>query len=121
MQALRRIPEGEILAAIPLDSAKSYPTKMYQTHQEIRFAYADISNNEKIQLQIKLIPGGAKTSPHPQLVLFVQGDYHVERWLNYGGQSDPFNWTTWMELHLDAKVLNRLIEAVIKAEIRLEA
>lgn len=121
MQQQKRIPNGTIFGEIPLEAAKSYPIKIWQgLDVEPRIAYADLNtHNEKNILSVKLLPDGGKTAPHPQLVFFVNGPYHVEQ-LGYV-RSNPFLWTTWMEFHLDARELKRLIDAVIRAEITLEA
>lgn len=117
---MKRIPNGTITGIIPLEAAKAYPTHLFNTPEQIRFAYADKSKNENIELQIKIAPNGGKTAPHPQLICFIRGDYHVERWLSYGGATDPFKWTTWMEFHVDAREIRRLIGALFRAEIQLE-
>lgn len=117
----RRIPQGPVLATIPLEAAKAYPTHLFQNTQEIRFAYADKNNGENIELQIKVSPDGAKTAPHPQLICFIRGDYHVERWLNYGGKTDPFKWTTWLEFHMNADQILMLAKALLDAKVWLEA
>lgn len=117
----RRIPEGQVLGTIPLEAAKAFPTRLFQGLQiEPRIAYADFNTHkEKNSLSVKFLPGGAKTAPHPQVVFFVNGPYHVES-LGYF-KSDPLSWTTWMEFHLNAKDLKQVIDAVIKAELALEA
>jgi len=117
----KRIPEGIIFGEIPLEAAKAYPIRIFQgTGIPPRIAYADLNTHrERNVLSVKLLPDGGKTAPHPQIVFFVNGPYHVET-LGYE-RSDPFAWTTWMELHLDACELKRVIDAVIKAELALEA
>ncbi len=118
----RRIPEGTIFGEVPLEAAKAYPIRIWSGvgSYNPRIAYADLNTHgEHNTLTVKLLPDGGKTAPHPQLVLFVNGPYHVEE-LGYT-RSDPWKWTTWMELHLDTRVLNRLIDAIIKAEIALES
>jgi hypothetical protein len=117
----KRIPEGQVFGEIPLEAAKAYPIRIWAGvgSYNPRIAYADVNtHNEKNTLSVKLLPDGGKTAPHPQIVLFVNGPYHVEE-LGYT-RSDPWKWTTWIELHLDTRVLNRLIDAIIKAEIALE-
>lgn len=121
MQALKRIPQGTVTGIIPLDAAKAFPSHLFSTKEEIRFAYADQKNNEHIELQVKVAPNGAKTAPHPQLICFIRGDYHPEPFYNYGGGSDPFKWTTWMEFHLDAENINLFITALFRAKVLLEA
>lgn len=119
-RTLRRIPEGHIFGEIPLEAAKAYPIRIFQgLNVEPRIAYADLNTHqEKNTLSVKLIPAGGKTAPHPQIVFFVNGPYHVET-IGYS-RTDPFTWSTWMEFHLDCRVLNRFIDAIIKAEIFLE-
>lgn len=120
MQLQRRIPEGTIFGEIPLEACKSYPTRIWKGFNvEPRIAYADYNtHNEKNTLSIKLLPAGGKTAPHPQLVFFVNGPYHVET-LGYQ-RSNAWEWTTWMEFHLDAKYLKQVINALIKVELTLE-
>jgi hypothetical protein len=120
MQQQKRIPEGTVFGEIPLEAAKAYPIRIWQgLNLEPRIAYADFNTHrERNMLSVKLLPDGGKTAPHPQIVFFVNGPYHVEQ-LGYT-RSNPFSWTTWMELHLDARELKQLIDAVIKAEIALE-
>ncbi len=120
-QQQKRIPNGTILGEVPLEAAKAYPIRIWNgTGLEPRIAYADLNtHSERNLLSVKLLPDGGKTAPHPQIVFFVNGPYHVET-LGYK-KSNPFAWTTWMEFHLDARELKRLIDAVIKAEIALEA
>lgn len=117
----KRIPEGIILGEIPLEAAKSFPIRIWQgTGIEPRIAYADLnSHGEHNTLTLKLLPDGAKTAPHPQLVMFVKGPYHVET-LDYY-KSNVWDWSTWQEVHVDAKHLKLLIDAAIKAELQLEA
>jgi hypothetical protein len=116
----KRIPSGVVTGEITLESAKAYPIRIFEgTGLAPRIAYADQNTHrERNTLSVKLLPNGGKTAPHPQIVLFVNGSYHVES-LGYN-VSDPFAWTTWFEAHLDARELKRLIDAVIKAEIALE-
>lgn len=120
MQGLKRIPEGTILGEIPLEAAKAYPIRIWQgLGIEPRIAYADLNtHHERNVLSVKLLPDGGKTAPHPQIVFFVNGPYHVET-IGYN-VSNPFNWSTWMELHIDARELRRVIDAVIRAELALE-
>ena len=119
-EARKRIPKGLILGEIPLEAAKAYPTRIWQgTGLPPRIAYADKNTHrEHNTLSVKLLPDGAKTAPHPQIVFFVNGPYHIEN-LGYA-RSNAWNWTTWMEFHLDARELKALIDAVIRAEIALE-
>ncbi len=121
MQQQKRIPNGTIYGEIPLEAAKAYPIRIWQgTGIAPRIAYADQNTHrEHNTLSVKLLPDGGKTAPHPQIVFFVNGTYHVES-LGYA-RSNAWDWTTWMELHLDACELKRLIDAVIRAEIALEA
>jgi hypothetical protein len=121
MQSLKRIPEGTIFGEIPLEAAKSYAIRLWQgTNIEPRIAYADYNTHrERNILSVKLLPNGGKTAPHPQIVFFVKGPYHVET-ANYF-HSNIWDWSTWQEYHLDAKELKHLIDAVIKVEIALEA
>jgi hypothetical protein len=121
MQQQKRIPEGTIYGEIPLEAAKAYPLKLWTgTGLYPRIAYADFNtHHEKNILSVKLLPDGGKTAPHPQIVFFVKGPYHVET-LSYF-KSNVWDWTTWQEYHLDARQLKHLIDAVIKAEIALEA
>jgi len=88
--------------------------------EPIRIAYADLNTHcERNILGVKLLPDGGKTAPHPQIVFYVNGPYHVET-LGYQ-KSDPLKWTTWQEYHLNARDLPKLITAAIKAELALEA
>lgn len=121
MQSLKRIPNGTVFGEIPLEACKAYPIRIFEgLGVAPRIAYADLNTHrEHNNLSVKLLPDGGKTAPHPQIVFFVNGAYHVET-LGYH-VSNPFKWTTWMEFHLDARRLKRLIDAVIKAEIALEA
>lgn len=117
----RRIPEGQILGTVPLEAAKAYPTRIFKDLQvQPRIAYADFNTHqEQNMLNIKFLPYGAKTAPHPQIVFFIKGNYHVE---TFGyNKTNPFNWSTWMEFHVDAKHLKQVIGAVLKAEHVLEA
>lgn len=121
MQQQKRIPQGIIFGEIPLEACKAYPTRIWNgTGLEPRIAYADFNTHrERNILSVKLLPDGGKTAPHPQIVFFINGPYHVEN-LGYS-RTDPLSWTTWMEFHLDARELKHVIDAVIKAEIALEA
>lgn len=117
----KRIPTGQIFAEIPLEAAKSYPIQIWGGvgSYEPRIAYADLNTHqEQNYLGVKLLPNGGKTAPHPQIVLFVKGPYHVEN-LGYT-RSDPWKWTTWMEVHLDTRFLDRLIEAMTRAKLSSE-
>jgi hypothetical protein len=120
MQSLKRIPVGTITGEIPLEAAKAYPIRIFEgLSMAPRIAYADLNTHaEKNTLTVKLLPDGGKTAPHPQIVLFVNGPYHVET-IGYE-RSNPFQWTTWMEAHIDARQLKHLIDAVIRAEVELE-
>lgn len=117
----KRIPKGVVTGEIPLEAAKSYPLRIWTgTGLEPRIAYADLnSKGEKNTLSVKLIPEGAKGAEHPQIVLFVNGMYHVEE-LGYT-RSNPWEWTTWLEVHIDAKNLQAIIDALYKAKFELEA
>ena len=116
----RRIPEGTITGEISLEACKAYPTKLFEGLQiQPRIAYADFNTHQEHNiLSVKLLPDGGKTAPHPQIVFFVNGSYHVEN-LGYF-KSDPLLWTTWLELHFDAKELKKIIDALIKAEMWME-
>jgi hypothetical protein len=117
----KRIPEGTVYGEIPLEAAKAYPIRIFEgTGVAPRIAYADLNtHHEHNTLSVKLLPNGGKTAPHPQIVFFINGAYHVET-IGYN-VSNPFQWTTWVELHIDARELRHLIDAVIKAEIALES
>jgi hypothetical protein len=117
----KRIPQGTVFGEIELEAAKAFPIKLWQgTGLEPRIAYADCNTHkERNFLSVKLLPEGAKTAQHPQIVFFIKGAYHVEP-LSYF-KSNAWDWTTWQEFHVDAKQLKHLIDAVIKAEIALEA
>jgi hypothetical protein len=116
----KRIPEGTIFGEIPLEACKAYPIRIWSgTGQPPRIAYADFNTHkERNMLSVKLLPDGGKTAPHPQIVFFVNGPYPVEKLGS--ARSNAWNWTTWMEFHLDARELKRIIDAVIKAELALE-
>ena len=120
MRQQKRIPNGTIYGEIPLEAAKSYPIRIWNgTGLPPRIAYADYdTHRERNMLSVKLLPDGGKTAPHPQIVLFVNGSYHVEE-IGYS-VSDPLAWTTWWECHIDARKLKALIDAVIRAELALE-
>ena len=120
MQNVKRIPEGTIFGEIPLEACKAYPIRIWQgLGIEPRIAYADFNTHrERNTLSVKLLPDGGKTAPHPQIVFFVNGPYHVEN-LGYT-RSNAWNWTTWLELHFDAKQLKHMIDALIKAEMWME-
>ena len=111
----KRIPPGHVIAKIPLESAKAYPMRIWEgLANSPRIAYSDRnSHDENPTLNIKVAPGGGKTAPHFQVVLFVTGAYHIEE-LSYL-RSDPTKWTTWMEIHLDARGLDELIISLISA------
>jgi hypothetical protein len=124
MQQQKRIPEGIIFGEIPLEAAKTFDVQIWKGTgiYPPRIGYADVNTHpwEKNTLTLKFLPNGAKTAPHPQVVGFVKGPCHTEE-LSYN-QSDPFDWSTRMEFHLDARIaLKPLIDAVIRAEIALEA
>ena len=112
----KRIPPGPTLSRIPLESAKAYPMRIWEgLANPPRIAYSDRnSRHENPTLNIKIAPGGGKTAPHFQVVLFVNGSYHIEE-LSYL-RSDPKQWTTWMEIHLDAIGLDELINSLIQAK-----
>jgi hypothetical protein len=116
----KRIPEGTVYGEIPLEAAKAYPIRIFEGISiPPRIAYADLNtHHEHNTLSVKLLPNGGKTAPHPQIVFFVNGAYHVES-LSYE-RSNPFQWTTWMEFHLDTRFLDRTIDAMIKAKLTLE-
>jgi len=121
LQSLKRIPDGQILGVAQLEACKAYPTRIWNgTGLEPRIAYADLNTHkERNTLSVKFLPGGAKTAPHPQVVFFVKGSYPVEKFVY--NKTDPLDWTTWMEFHLDARELKHVIDAVIRAELALEA
>jgi hypothetical protein len=114
----KRIPDGIIFAEIPLESAKAYPTRIFENlNINPRIAYADRNtHNEDIRLGVKLLPKGAKTANHPQIVFFVNGAYHTEQ-LGYF-HSNPFSWTTWIEIHIDINGLDKLIDSLIEAKMK---
>ena len=120
MQSVKRIPEGTIFGEIPLEACKAYPIRIWSgTGLEPRIAYADFNTHrERNTLSVKLLPDGGKTAPHPQIVFFVNGPYHVEN-LGYT-RSNAWNWTTWWEAHMDARELKKIIDALIKAEMWME-
>jgi len=115
----KRIPEGLIFAEVPLEACKAYPIHIFDgLNVAPRIAYADRNTHrEDNRLSVKLLPNGGKTAPHPQIVFFINGPYHTET-LGYN-QSNPYDWTTWMELHLDARELDKIIDALIRAKLRL--
>jgi hypothetical protein len=121
MQQPKRIPVGTIHGTIPLEAAKAYPIRIWNgTGVPPRIAYADLNTHRETNtLSVKFLPDGGKTAPHPQVVLFVNGAYHVEE-IEYP-RSNEWNWTTWWECHIDARELKKLIDAVIRAELQLEA
>jgi hypothetical protein len=116
MQQPKRIPVGTIHGTIPLEAAKAYPIRIWNgTGVPPRIAYADLNTHRETNtLSVKFLPDGGKTAPHPQVVLFVNGAYHVEE-IEYP-RSNEWNWTTWWECEL-----KKLIDAVIRAELQLEA
>ena len=116
----KRIPEGVIFGEVPLEACKAYPIHIFDGLDVApRIAYADRNTHkEDNRLSVKLLPNGGKTAPHPQIVFFINGPYHTEL-LGYN-QSDPYAWTTWMELHLDARELDKIVDALIRAKLRLE-
>jgi hypothetical protein len=116
----KRIPNGTIFGEIPLEACKAYPIRIWNgTGFAPRIAYADQNTHcERNVLSVKFLPDGGKTAPHPQIVFFVNGHYHVEQ-LGYT-RSNAWNWTTWMEFHIDARELKKVIDAVIRAEIAWE-
>ena len=120
-QLIKRIPEGTIYGEIPLEACKAYPIRIWNgTNIEPRIAYADYNTHrERNTLSVKLLPNGGKTAPHPQIVFFVNGPYHVET-LGYN-RSDAWNWTTWMEFHLDIRELTKIVDALIRVDLAREA
>ena len=121
MMQQRRIPIGTVFGEIPLEAAKAYPIRIFEDLQGIapRIAYADLNTHkERNILSVKLLPDGGKTAPHPQIVFFVNGPYHVEE-VGYN-VSNPFEWSTWFEAHLDARVLDKIIDALIRAKLAME-
>ena len=120
-QLIKRIPEGTIYGEIPLEACKAYPIRIWNgTNIEPRIAYADYNTHrERNTLSVKLLPNGGKTAPHPQIVFFVNGPYHVET-LGYN-RSDAWNWTTWMEFHLDIRELTKIVDAMIRVDLAREA
>jgi hypothetical protein len=116
----KRIPEGQVFGEILVEACKAYPIHLFEgLGIAPRIAYADRNTHaENNILSVKVLPSGGKTAPHPQIVLFVNGPYHVET-LGYQ-QSDPWKWTTWMEFHLDFRGLEELIEALMKAELKIK-
>jgi hypothetical protein len=116
----KRIPEGQVFGEILVEACKAYPIHVFEgLGIEPRIAYADRNTHQENNvLSVKVLPSGGKTAPHPQIVLFINGPYHVET-LGYQ-QSDPWKWTTWMELHLDFRGLEQLIEALMKAELKIK-
>ena len=111
----RRIPPGTVLAEIPLEAAKAYAVHLFDgLNVPIRIAYADRNTHDEHNfLGVKLLPNGGKTAPHPQVVFYVNGPYHVET-LGYHN-SDPSKWRTWMEFHLDACQVKPLIGALARS------
>ncbi len=126
MQQTKRIPNGKIYDEIPLEAAKSYAIKIWEgTGIWPRIAYADHNTHpdENPTITVKLLPDGGKTAPHPQIVFFAKSKYHTEeisRNPDYR-HSNPFEWTTMFEAHLDGRILRRFHEAVVRAECGLEA
>lgn len=120
MQTLKRIPEGTIFGNIPLEACKAYPIRLWQgLNFEPRIAYADFNTHqERNILSVKVLPNGGKTAPHPQIVFFVNGPYHVET-LSYF-KSNVWNWTTWMEFHLNSLEIYALLKAINEAKTALE-
>lgn len=120
LQQQKKLPEGTLFAEVPLEAAKSFAIDLWKDLQiPPRIAYADLnSHREHNYLGVKFLPNGAKTAPHPQVVLYVKGPYHVEQ-IGYN-KTDPYSWSTWAETHIDARNLGKLIEALLKAEIALE-
>lgn len=116
----KRIPNGIIFGEIPLEACKAYPIHIWQgLNQEPRIAYADFNTHqERNVISVKLLPNGGKTAPHPQIVFFINGPYHVET-LGYT-RSNAWNWTTWMEFHLDTKFLKQLISTLTNVKLYME-
>lgn len=119
-QILKRIPKGTVTAEIPLEAAKAFPTRIWTgTGIPPRIAYADLNtHHEENTLSVKLLPDGGKTAPHPQIVFFVTGAYHVET-LGYH-VSDPYRWSSWMEFHFEERFIERVVEGLLKARLQLE-
>jgi len=118
----KRIPIGKVYAEIPLEAAKAYPIRLFDgTGLSPKIAYADWNTKGELnKLVIKLEPAGGKTSPHPQIAMFVKGPYHIENLLYVS--SDPYAWATWMELYLDPRNLNldNLIDGLLRIKLALE-
>ena len=111
----KRIPEGFIIANIPLESCKAYPMLLWKDiSAKPRIAYSDQKNGETNSLKIKILPKGAKTAPHPQLSFFVQGNYHIEE-LSYLN-SNAFEWRTWIEFQTNTYEIDHLLTSLIKAK-----
>jgi len=113
-----RIPQGQLIAKIPVESCKAYPIQLFKDLNMIpRIAYADLNTrNEQDQLLVKLLPYGAKTAAHPQIAFFVRGPYHIET-LGYI-KSNPDNWTTWMEIILTTAQAEHLKEALFHTRLQ---
>ncbi|MCX8151387.1 MAG: hypothetical protein N3D85_07825 [Candidatus Bathyarchaeota archaeon] len=111
----KRIPEGLLVADIPLESCKAYPMQIFKdTPVKPRVAYSDHRNGETTNLCIKLLPNGAKTAPHPQLCFFIKGNYHIEE-LSYC-QSNVWNWRTWIEFVANAYEIDHIINSLAKTK-----
>lgn len=120
MQCSKRIPNGTIIGTIPLEAAKAFPTQYFiERNLPVKIAYADaVTKGEVNNLIIKYLPDGSKRTPHPQVVLYVRGSYHLEE-LSYKN-SDPANWTTWMETHIEAHEFQKIINSICKVEELLQ-
>lgn len=121
MQAAKRLPIGTtFLGLVPLEACKAYPTRIWDgTGLAPRIAYADANTkHEHNDLLVNFLPEGNKSAPHPQIVLITRGAYHTETFLYE--KTDPRSWSTWMEVHLDARLLDRLVDPLIRAKLILE-
>jgi len=111
----KRIPEGFLVADIPLESCKAFPVQIWKGLQvNPRVAYSDQKNGEATSLGIKLLPHGAKTAPHPQLCFFIKGNYHIEE-LSYC-KSNMWNWRTWIEFTANAYEIDHIINSLTKTK-----
>lgn len=124
MQKMKRIPKGTICGEISLESAKAYPLRLWTgTGLEPKIAYADLnSKGEHNTLSVKLLPDGGKGAEHPQIVLFVNGMYHVEA-ISQNPEyrsTNPWTWTTWLEVHMNAEELQNFIDALYRAKFAMK-
>lgn len=118
----KRIPKNStFIGLVPLEAAKSYTPRIFEgTGLEPRIAYADLNTkHEQNDLLINFLPEGNKSAPHPQVVLIRKGTYHWENF--WYEKTNPMEWGTWDEMHIDARDLKKLCDAVIRAELALEA